>query len=168
MKFVLLSAMQEIKYNFEFIKNAFDEEFEAYKKKLEEIYDLCLNCKNKLKVHLIHLDKEIGRHNSNLEEVASYSKNKRLSILKPLNNVTNMIIDSCNQIKNGGLMRTAFIEKKDKDNNENNKKMFYSKANTIAGTIPPYSFNNNKTKISDKNGIQKNVIIKKYDYLIVF
>ncbi len=122
-----------------FFKNNFDHEFEAYKKKLEEIYDLCINCKNKLKSHLTHLDREIGKHNSNLETTTTTTKSKRISILKPLNNVTNMIIDGCNHIKSG--YNTAFVEKPNLDN----KKLFYSKANTIAGTIAPYSFNNHST-----------------------
>jgi hypothetical protein len=141
----LNSREKLIIFFFFYKKNKFDEEFEVYKKKVEDIYDLCINCKNKVKMHLTHLDREIGKHNSNMEATTSNTKNKRISILKPLNNVTNMIIDGCNQIKNGyynstTVTKTAFFEKKNcvgKDDIDS-KKVFSNKANTIAGTVGEY------------------------------
>ena len=149
------------------IKNNYDEEFEVYKKKNEEIYDLCPTCKNKLKLHLMNLDREIGKHNNIETKTDGNGKNRAASMLKPLNNVTNMIIDGCNQIKNGyyngsPMTSTAFFERKNIGHSKDEvdkKKIFSTKANTISGTIPPYSFNNMirtknddcSRKISEKN-----------------
>ena len=80
-----------------------------------------------------------------MEATTSNAKNKRVSILKPLNNVTNMIIDGCNQIKNGYynstiVTKTAFFEKKNSLGKDeiDSKKVFSNKANTIAGTVGEY------------------------------
>lgn len=126
--------------NFVFdLKNNFDAEFQEYKKKLEEIYDICVNCKKKVKQHLQQLDREIGKSHSNGQNCVKKSE-KRL-----LNNVTNTFNATPtpkNDVTSRVGVKTSFIE-----NNANAKKILYNKANTIAGTVTPYRFDNHPPQI---------------------
>jgi hypothetical protein len=113
-----------------------------YKTKLEELYDLCRVCKNKLKLHLANLDREIGISNS-MSSLSNnnnnYNSHSKFSIIQPFNNATNMFLNGCNQIKNNfkSQSKTGFVEIK---NNVHLNTIKKSKANTIAGTIGSYIF----------------------------
>ncbi len=141
-------------------KDKSEEEYNLYKKKLDQIYDLCTACKQKLNIHLRKQDQQIGNYVLKKRKTQQLPEN-----LKPVQNNSN----NHNLNGNGILSKNELIN--DKSNDLNNSKntsndSIYSfsrnfsytikKAYTIAGTVPAMVIGKSPSKEAFMNGNGKN------------
>lgn len=105
-----------------------EEEYNLYRKKLDQIYDLCVTCKQKLNIHLRKQDQQIGnyleknlkkRKTSQLPETLKLSQNEK----------------SANQINLDDLKLAAANSINDSVYSSHSSNV--KKAHTIAGSVPP-------------------------------
>jgi hypothetical protein len=117
---------------------------ELYKKKLEQIYDLCVQCKKKVNLHLQKQDQAIGncvlKQRNTASTVAALNNNNTQN-KKPINvNDTRKV--EIKQDTNGNIPKSLSTS--------------FKKAYTIAGTVPNIIFNYSKSpsKICARNEIK--------------
>lgn len=156
-------------------KDINEEEYNLYKKKLEQIYDLCKQCKQKVNSHLQKQDQLIG--NCLIKQRTTKNSSQNIINAKLNGNLngqdTTMLNGSGEHFTNGSIYKPKLPKqsKLNKDKNEENNNVtdsaFYGnfsssfkKAYTIAGSMPSF------LKKFSQNGYSPNEVIDKTKFNI--